>query len=147
MTVAGLIEQYNTERPNQVADSLKVNWLRRVEELVINEILKSHEHDLEDEKTVNLTVRGTTLVIDSAGSFEEHLDSFDMDSTLLVEEPYDELYLHYLDQKIAINQNDTKRYNMAASLFNNAWLTYQQYCNRTYVTKKRKKRMFDHSNL
>lgn len=147
MTVVGIIEQFNTERPNQVDDALKVMWLRKCEQMIINEILMSHEHDLEDEKTINLTVAGSTLVVDSAGSFEDHINSFAMESTLLVPEPYDDLYIHYLDQRIALNQNDTKRYNIASTQYNNALLTYQQYCNRTYITKKAPKRLLRHEDL
>lgn len=147
MTVAGLIEQYNTERPNQTADSLKVQWLKKVEQMIINEVLISHEHDLEDEKTLNLTVSGSTLVIDSAGSFGDHINNFDMDTTLLVPEPYDDLYIYYLDQRIAYDNNDKVRYNAAAKEYNNALLTYQQYCNRTYITKKIPKKMLRHDDL
>jgi len=147
MTVAGLIEQYNTERPNQVADELKVGWLKRCEQMLINEIYSSHEHDLEDEKKMTLTVSGSTLVIGSSGSFEEHINGFDMDTELLVKEPYDELYLHYLDQKVAYNNNDMKRYNAASALYNNALLVYQQYFNRTYKTIKRPSKLFRHEVL
>lgn len=147
MTVAGLIEQYNNERPNQVDDDVKVLWLRKCEQMLINEIFLSHKHDLEAEDKITLSVSGSTLVITGAGSLAEHIDGFGMDTVLLVDEPYDDLYLHFLDQRIALNQNDTKRYNMAAAMYNNALLTYQQYFNRTYITKKQPKRMFNHSNL
>lgn len=147
MTVAGIIEQFNTEKPNQVDDALKVLWLRKCEQMIINEILMSHEHNLEDENTINLSVAGSTLIIKPAGSFEDHINNFDMDTTLLVPEPYDDLYIHYLDQRIALNQNDTKRYNLASNQYNNALLVYQQYCNRTYVTKKSPKRMLRHEDL
>lgn len=147
MTVAGLIESYNNERPNQIADNLKINWLRKCERMIINEILISHEHNLEDERTINLSVAGSTLKIDSGGTFEQHIDGFDMDTTLLVPEPYDDLYIHYLDQRIAYNNNDSKRYNIASTMFNNALLTYQQYCNRTWKTKKRTGKLFRHRLL
>lgn len=146
-TVASIIEQFNTERPNQVDDALKVLWLRKCERMIINEILISHQHDLEDENTINLKVSGSKLIIQSAGSFEEHIDTFDMDTMLLVPEPYDDLYIHYLDQRIAANQNDTKRYNVASTMYNNALLLYQQYCNRTYITKKIKKKLLRHEDL
>lgn len=147
MTVAGLIEQYNTERPNQTPDDQKVAWLKKCEQMIINETLISHEHDLESEKTINLRVSGSTLIIESAGSFQQHIDGFDMDTTLLVPEPYDDLYIYYLDQRIAYNANDKMRYNAAKTQYNNALLTYQQYCNRSYITKKTPKRLFRHENL
>lgn len=146
-TVAGIIEQYNNERPNQVADNLKVNWLRKCEKMIINEILISHEHDLEDEDRVTLGVAGSTLIIKPAGSFEQHIDSFGMDTVPLVPEPYDELYVFYLDSKIAYNNNDTKRYNTASARYNEALLSYQQYCNRTWKTRQRPGVLFDHERL
>lgn len=147
MTVAGLIEQFNAERPNQIQDDVKVYWLRKCEQMLINEILISHEHDLEDEDRLELSVSGSTLVIQSAGSFEKHIDSFDMDTELLAPEPYDDLYIHYLDQRLALSNNDTKRFNVAATMYNNALLTYQQYCNRTYKTKRQPSKLLRHEVL
>lgn len=144
MTVAGLIEQFNAERPNQVDDDVKVYWLRKCEQMLINEVLKSHEHDLEDEDRIELSVAGSTLKIGTMGSFEEHIDKFDMDSNLIASEPYDDLYIHYLDQRLALNNNDTKRFNVAATMYNNALLTFQQYFNRTYKTKKTPSKLFRH---
>lgn len=146
-TVAQIIEQYNAERPNQVDDSVKVIWLRKCEQMLINEIYVQHDHDLEDETKLELKVVGSTLYITGAGSFEDHISNFGMDSSLLVPEPYDDLYIHYLDQRIAYNNNDKARYNSAATQYNNALLTYQQYFNRTYQTKTVSKKLFNHSNI
>lgn len=146
-TVAQIIEQYNAERPNQTEDSVKVLWLRKCEQMLINEIYVQHEHDLEDESKMSFKVVGSTLWITRGGSFTDHISNFDMDSKLLVPEPYDDLYLHYIDQKIAYLNNDKARFNTASTMFNNALLTYQQYFNRTYQTKKVEKKLFNHSNL
>ncbi len=145
--VSEIIEQYNTEHPGSVSDDLKVAWLKKCEQMIINEILISHEHDLESESRMELHVTGSTLHIKIGGSFESHIDSFGLDTELLVPEPYDDLYLHYLDQRIAFNNNDKARYNMAAAQYNNALLTYQQYFNRTYPTKKTKSALLDHRNI
>lgn len=146
-TVAQIIEQYNAERPNTTEDSIKVLWLRKCEQMLINEIYVQHEHDLEAESKIELHVTGSTLHIKAAGSFEKHINGFDMDTKLLVPEPYDDLYLHYLDQKIAYLNNDKARYNTASTMYNNALLTYQQYFNRTYTTKKVSNKLFNHNNI
>lgn len=147
MTVAGIIEQYNNERPNQVDDSTKLNWLKKLEKMIINEVIISHEHDLEDNSKLTLTVSGSTLHITNAGSLTHHIDSFDMDSDLLVPEPYDDLYIYFLDQRIALQNNDKTRFNTATTMYNNALLQYQQYFNRTYPTIRRQKRLFRHECL
>ena len=114
MTVAGIIEQYNTERPNNVEDALKKDFLKRVEQMIIDIIIKNHQGAPDEEELI------------------EHIEDFDIDTELLVEEPYDDLYIYYLDQRISLNNNDTKRYNVASQLYNNALLTYQQKYNREH---------------
>lgn len=146
-TVASILEQYNIERPNQIDDNIKMQWLKKVEKMLINEVIIQHEHDLTDNDRISLVVVGSTLKITPAGTLEEHLDSFDMDTHLLVDEPYDDLYIFYMDQRKALMENDTKRYNVASTQYNNAYYAYQQYFNRTYKTKSQPKLLFEHRNL
>lgn len=147
MRVAGIIEQFNVERPNTVDDSVKLGWLKKCEQMIVNEVIIQHEHDLEDETKMSLIVSGNTLKIQSAGKIQDHIDSFGMESELLVKEPYDDLYIHYLDQRLALMNNDTKRYNVASAQYNNAYHAFQQYFNRTYITKKQPKKLFRHERL
>lgn len=147
MTVAGIIQQYNAERPNSIDDELKVGWLRKVEQMIISEVITQHEHDLEDTSELSLNVVGSVLYIEKAGNLTEHIASFGMDTELLVPEPYDDLYLFYLDQRIAYNNNDSRRYNAAVTQYNNALLTYQQYFNRSYKAITANKRLLRHETL
>lgn len=147
MTVAALIEQYNTERPNNIEDALKVTWLRKCEQMIFNEVTDSHDHDPLGHDRLQLSVEGSTLYIQAAGAYEDHMAGFDLDTELIVPEPYDGVYMYYLDQRIALNQNDTRRYNAAATQYNNALLQYQQYYNRNYATLKREKKMIRHDRL
>lgn len=129
MTVAGIIEQYNTERPNNIEDSLKIDWLKRLEQTIVDVIIRRHQGAPTDEE------------------LDEHLAYFNINSDLLVPEPYDEVYFYYLDQRIAQNNNDTKRYNMASSLYNNAMLTYQQKYNREHMALTVAKNLIRHEVL
>lgn len=147
MTVAELLTQFNTERPNQVEDTIKIGWLKKIEQMIITEILMTHEHDLNDEDRLQMTVVGSTLVIENGGSYESHIANFGLNTELYVPEPYDDLYMEYLSQRIAFNNNDTKRYNMVSTAFNNAYLTYQQYINRTYAPVRKPKRLFRHDSI
>lgn len=49
---------------------------------------------------------------------------------LTAETPFDELYRHYVESQIHYANGETARYNSAASLWNNAFLTYRDYCAR-----------------
>lgn len=129
MTVASIIEQYNTERPNQIDDGLKIGWLKKCEMMIVDTIIKRHKGSPSDE------------VLD------KHIEDFDMDTDLLIDEPYDDLYIYYLDQRIALDQNDTKRYNTSATMYNNALLTYQQKYNREHMPLRPHKHMLRHEVL
>lgn len=121
MTVAAIIEQYNTERPNNVDDTIKMDWLQNCERLLFEIVLQTHE----DCPTI---------------SFED----FGMDTELIADVPYSDLYLHYLDQRAAYNNNDTKRYNAAATMYNNALLEFQQMYNRKHKPLKRGSHLLRH---
>ena len=63
------------------------------------------------------------------------------------EEPYDDVYIFWLDQRIALNNNDTKRLNIASQAFNNAYLAYQQWYNRTHRPLKPRPHLLRHEVL
>ena len=147
MTVAALIQQYNQERPNTVDDSEKILWLKKCEQMLISEVVKSHEYNISDGNKLELKVSGSTLYIQEAGSLENHISAFNLDTELIAPSPYDELYLHFLDKTISYNNNDTKRYNAASSMYNNALLCFKQYFNRTYKPKKTGSSLFSHGCL
>lgn len=129
MNVASIIEQYNTERPNQIDDVLKIGWLKKCEMTIADTIFRRHMGSPSEEE------------------LDEHIDNFDMDTELLIDEPYDDLYIYFLDQRIAMNQNDMKRYNSSATLYNNAFLTYQQKYNREHMAFKPHNHMIRHEVL
>ena len=148
MTAAEVIAQFNNENPNiQIDDSQKVEWHKKLESMVIENVISTHEHDLEDETNIGISVSGSTLIVKPAGTLADHIDSFDMDTELLVPAPYDDMYVFYIDQRSKYGTKDTKLYNIASTQFNNIYLAYQQYFNRNYKPKETKGMLFNHSRL
>lgn len=129
MTAASIIEQYNSERPNSVDTDQKLSLLLKCEKTVADVIIRRHKGGPTDE------------------DLDLHLNIFDLNSDMLVPEPYDDLYIYYLDQRIALNQNDTRRYNAAATLYNNAFLAYQQKYNREHLPISERKHMIRHEDI
>jgi hypothetical protein len=131
MTVQECIDNYNEERPNQLADDLKIRWLKRLELLIMNEVILTHE------------------------GFEPYLyrlspdssEDFDEDTELIIKEPYTDVYMHYIDMRAAMNANDTKRYNAAASLYNNALVTFHQFYNKTHKPRSKRSKLLRHDSL
>lgn len=131
MTVQECIDKYNEERPNQLADELKMRWLKTLELLLMNEVIMTHEGA--DRYLYRLS--------------PDNDDGFDGDSELIVQEPYTDVYFYYMDMRAAANANDTKRYNMAASLYNNALVTYHQWYNRTRKPLNKRSKMLRHETI
>ena len=60
--------------------------------------------------------------------------SFSLEETeLTAAPPFDELYRHYVEAQVHYANGETARYNSAAGLWNNAFLTYRDYRARTAV--------------
>ena len=132
MIVAGMIEQFNMERPNSVEDFVKKDWLRKCEANILESVIYLREPK-EGERTRE--------------EWQEYLDTFDYDTELILKEPYDDLYIYFLDQRIGLNNGDTKRYNIASRLFDNAFLTFQQKYNREHLPKQTNKQIIKHEDV
>lgn len=74
-------------------------------------------------------------------------DDFGLDSYLSIPEPYTDVYMHYLDMKIAYYSNDNKMYNNAAQEYNNSYLAFQQWMNRTHKPDRARVHIIDHRRL
>lgn len=132
MKVAGMIEQYNMERPNSVEDSVKRDFLCKCEASIIENVILLYEPSI-GERTEE--------------EWQEYLDGFGYDTEMILSEPFDDIYIHYLDQRIALNNNDTKRYNIATRLFDNMFLAFKQKYNREHFPKQTRKVLTQHEVL
>lgn len=137
MKVSTLISEYNTDRPNQVDDQRKIAWLKKVEAMVIREVVATHH--MTQGQVGNLdswTVDGTTLIMgDTIYSTDADaiVSDFNDETELIVPAPYSDLYMFWLDERIALMNNEAKRYNTVSTLFNNVYVTFQQWYNRTHT--------------
>ena len=78
---------------------------------------------------------------------DAYFEAFDMDTELLIGEPYDTVYLFYIDQQISMAQNEISRYNKAATMYDNAMATLHAYWNRTYMPLQFGKPFLQHDRL
>ena len=132
MTVAAMIEQFNTERPNSVEDSLKMEWLRKCEANLIDSVILLRRIE-EGERT--------------AEEWQEYLDTYNFDTEMILPEPYDDLYIYFLDARMSLNNNDKVRTNIATRLYDNALLTWKQKYNREHLPIQHKKQIINHEGL
>ncbi len=90
MTPAMAIAALDELTPNSYDTAQKIAWLERVEAALAAEV------------------------------FFEIINRPQWDKELLVKEPYDELYMRYMQAQIFLEAGEITRYNNAMALYNNA---------------------------
>ena len=120
MTVAEAIALVDGLKPNKFSQEDKVKWLSDIDGLIVRELIDTHEDSpLENE-------------------FEGYTDAAaDGNKELIAPYPYDILYRWYLESQIDLGNMEIAKYNNSKTLFNNAYLTYTDYYNRTHMPKRR----------
>lgn len=111
-TTAGqVLDRVDALLPNGYERQEKLRWLEQAEGFVLREVCGQ----------------------------EGELTGLTEEDSLTAEAPYDELYRHYVEAQIHYANGETARYNSAASLWNNAFLTYRDYRARKEMPERRVK--------
>ena len=115
MTIKECIDIVDNIKPNQYTVKDKVMWLSFIDEIIINEVLKTHE------------------------GYDGRYDDFEgysedkLSTPLIVSSPYDRLYTAYLKMKIDSENGETARYNNSATLYNTYMMEYRRHYNKTHM--------------
>lgn len=116
MTLIEAISKIDNLKHNTYTHEDKVGWLSRVDHMVKEEILDTHEG--------------------SGGEWFFGYDTqSDVETELLVPPPYDELYLRWLEAQIDYCNGEYDRYNNSMEMFNTAYQGYANSYNRTHMPK------------
>jgi hypothetical protein len=115
MTIKEVIDAVDNLKPNQYTLRDKVQWLSFVDEVIINDVLKTHE--------------GYDGRYDAFTGYTEE----DLSVALIVQSPYDRLYSAFLVMKIDQENGEVTRYNNSASMFNSYMMEFRKYYNKTHM--------------
>lgn len=115
MTIKDCIDIVDNLKPNQYTITDKVSWLSFIEEIIINDVLKTHE--------------GYDGRYDTFTGYTEDKISV----TLIVPAPYDRLYTEYLKMMIDKENGEITRYNNSAASFNTYMSEYRKHYNKTHM--------------
>ena len=115
MTIKECIDIIDNLKPNQYSTKEKVMWLSFIDEIIINDVLKTHE--------------GYDGRYDDFTGYSEDKLSV----PLIVPSPYDRLYPAYLKMKIDGENGETARYNNSAAEFNAYMMEYRKYYHKTHL--------------
>ena len=119
MTIQDAIELVDRLKPNQYPETLKIQWLSKLDGQIFDEVFAAHE--------------GSAIE-----SFAGYNEDTPQDTELLVPHPFDtDLYSYYLQAAIDRENAETTKYNQSITLYNNAYLTFQNWYNRTHMPRRR----------
>lgn len=112
MKIIDAITTIDAIKPNSYSVAMKVRWLSLLDGKVKKEMIDTHEGEIKD--------------------FYEYTES-DTQKELLIEHPYDDIYIRWLEMQIDYASGEYTRYNNSKMMFTTAYNTYANYYNRTHM--------------
>lgn len=114
MKISEAVSRLDALKHNTYTPADKVSWLSRLDAMVKKHIIDTHE--------------GADQV-----TFTGYDANTDINTVLLIPEPYDEAYLRWMEAQIDYHNGEYSKYNNSIELFNTAYKAYQDYYNRTHM--------------
>lgn len=114
MTISEAIVRTDSLKPNAYGNTEKIEWLSRLDGMVKRLIIDKHE--------------GSEDVIFSGYDVDT-----DTDTQLLVSEPFDDIYLRWLEAQIDYANAEYRKYNNTIMQFNSAYEAFAGYYTRTHM--------------
>lgn len=112
MTLQEAIDRIDGLKPNQYQVEDKVRWLSDLDMNIYRDVILTHWHKPDKKLFMGYTME-------------------DLDTKLIADDPYTELYVAYLGMKIDEYNNETQRYNNSATMFNAYYENYAKHINKT----------------
>ena len=113
MTINGIIDLLDGQKPNAYPEANKRAWLDKLERMAFREIFETHEGGPED--------------------FEGYDEETDGDTELLIPDEFRDVYIYWLCAMIDFANNEMSRYRDSSVAFNNAYLEFGSWWNRTHM--------------
>lgn len=116
MTINDAIIQSDNTNPNAYPYEQKIIWLSRVEAIVKNEVIDAHEGA-------------------DAYCFSGFDSSTDVNTVLIMPEPYDECYVHWLQAQVHYANDDFERYNCSNIMFKSLFDDFKSHYKKNHTPK------------
>lgn len=125
MKIADALAEVDNLKPNMYGKKEKIQWLSRLDARIYEEIIKTHERGADEEEI----------------SFTPYTEN-DEEKTLLASQPYDEMYIHWLEAQIDYNNMEFDSFNNSNSMFESVFSLFRNAYNRTHMPKGTEKVYF-----
>lgn len=118
MTIIEAIDRMDSLKPNGYSFDDKVNWLSSLDGMVLDQVLANYITDEEKNE------------------FEGYNPNTPIDTKLLVDEPYSDIYLLWIQSKIEFYDGEIARYNNTMIAFNSLYNDFEKHIFRTRGAKE-----------
>jgi hypothetical protein len=116
MTILEALRRVDKLRHNTFPQEDKIRWLSHVDTVINRELMHTHEDP-------------------QVQDFQPYDVQTPLDQELLVCEPYDEVYMHYLCAMIDFYRGEYERYTRTLNMYHAAMNGFVAYYNRTHLPK------------
>lgn len=123
MTIIEAIEKIDTLMPNTYTKEEKISWLSTIEGMIKRNIIDTHE--------------GAENV-----DFEGYDEDTDLDTEMIVQAPYTDLYVLWLEAMIDYTNGEFTKYNNVIIRYNDMYQAFANDYNRTHMPLGGKIRYF-----
>lgn len=113
MKIAEVISETDRILPNDIDTKTKIDWLRRLDARILIEVLNTHQKP--------------------AGYEEPDTNNYGMDTELIVQDAYAELYIHYLKMKISLELVESDRFTAETIVYNDIYSAFVKDYNRNHM--------------
>lgn len=153
MTIQEAINRVDALRPNAQKREWKIRWLSELDGLIYHEIILTHERAHAGPKLSRWDIitryppEEREALMDQLHAQEDtekftgYNNDTPQDTVLLAPYPYDEIYQHYLNRQIDLQNLEMDKYNNDTALFNNAYETFSNWYTRTHMPIQRQREM------
>ena len=118
MKLTDAINEVNSLKPNMYDDETKIRWLSRLESRIYQDVILTHEYNEGEDE-----IAFTPYTVE------------DGEKTLIVGEPYDELYVRWLEAMIDYNNREFDAFNNSNAVFEAVYSSFFQAYNRSHMPK------------
>ena len=123
MTIMDVLYRIDEIKPNSYSQAEKIKWLSSLDGVIKSEIIDTHEG-------------GEDIV------FNGYNEDTDLSTKLLVDAPYDDIYLRWLEAQIDYANGEYGKYNNSIAMYNTVYSAFANYYNRTHMPIGKKFKFF-----
>lgn len=127
MTPNKAIEIVDKLNPNAYSEEDKLRWINELDGLVKRLVFQWNEKYI---KEVEAQYKNGQITEEEYNAFLEKLKDYaypdDMDTELLIQSPFDDVYTLFLEAKIYYHNKEYAHYNNAASMFEAQFSEYKK---------------------